>query len=602
MKEKFKKYTQFKNTLAVSRRLLKIAWEVDPVLFSIYFLVGMLPAIIPFVSSYVYKLIIDFVVESIRGNVFDYFPLYFLIFLGAVLYFIQQAVFSTQAYLEILFFTKLPIYLNQLILGKISTLDMEYFENSDFKNSLEKVRETSSFRPQALLNEIIYMAQSFLQVSIALVAIIHLNWLLIVIVLIAAVPEFVNRTIRSKVSWGIWNANSEIRKRYWYLSTLLQSVESVKEIKLFSLGKRFLKEIKTLQLKFYRENAQVAKTNYFYNVGFGSLSVFIFIGVQTYVVFQALSRKVTIGDIEFYRGVVNNFSNGLGGFFRNVNQILDHSLYVESIFEVLDAKPLLKEKSDAVILHGDKAPVIEFKNVSFSYPGSKKHILHNFSLIINPGEKVAFVGENGAGKSTLIRLLSRFYDVTAGEILIDKVNIKDLEVSSWYKKIGVLFQDFARYEHSVKDNIHFGDITKNSESISDASALSGADEFIEKLDAKYDQMLGKTFEKGEAISTGQWQKIALARAFFRNAPILVLDEPTASIDARAESEIFERVESLSKDKTVIIISHRFSTVRNADRIFVIDTGKIIETGNHKELMKLNGQYAKLFTLQAKGYQ
>jgi ATP-binding cassette subfamily B protein len=277
---------------------------------------------------------------------------------------------------------------------------------------------------------------------------------------------------------------------------------------------------------------------------------------------------------------------------------------VQSIFDVLDAKPLLVENPNPIVLTGSTPPLIEFNHVDFSYPHSKKKILQDFSLQIYPGEKVAFVGENGAGKSTIIRLLTRFYDVTNGELLLDGKNIKDLDTQAWYKKIGVLFQDFGRYEHSVKENIYFGDVTKpvDGESIHVAATLSGAKEFIQKFDAGYDQMLGKTFEKGEEISTGQWQKIALARAFFRNAPILVLDEPTASIDAKAESEIFERVEKLSKDKTVIIISHRFSTVRNADRIFVIDNGKIIETGNHEKLMKLDGQYAKLFTLQAKGYQ
>ena len=242
--------------------------------------------------------------------------------------------------------------------------------------------------------------------------------------------------------------------------------------------------------------------------------------------------------------------------------------------------------------------------MDFTYPGVKTKILRNFSLTINPGEKVAFVGENGAGKSTIIKLLARFYDVTAGEILINNKNIKELEIETWYKNLGVIFQDFIMYEDSAKENIRYGKIYEEMglEKITEAAKASGAHPFIEKLDKGYEQMLGRMFKGGTDLSVGQWQKIALARGFLRDAPILVLDEPTASIDARAESEIFNKVEKLSKDKTVIIISHRFSTVRNADKIYVIDDGKIVESGSHTELMKINGQYATLFNLQAKGYK
>ncbi len=253
---------------------------------------------------------------------------------------------------------------------------------------------------------------------------------------------------------------------------------------------------------------------------------------------------------------------------------------------------------------GKKTPRIEFKNVSFAYPDTKGQVLRDFSLEINHGEKIAFVGENGAGKSTIIKLLARFYDVDSGVILINGKNIKDLNLESWYRYIGVLFQEFNKYEYSVNENIYFGKVHEkyNEQEITRAATLAGAHPMIQKLDKGYQQMLGRMFEGGIELSGGQWQKVALARAFLRNAPILVLDEPTSALDARAETEVFGRVEKLAKDKTVIIISHRFSTVRNADKIYVIDNGKIIESGNHLSLMKLNGQYAALFNLQAKGYR
>lgn len=294
----------------------------------------------------------------------------------------------------------------------------------------------------------------------------------------------------------------------------------------------------------------------------------------------------------------------MGGLLRNLNTVFDSSLYVQSLFDILEVQPIIKESEHPVKIDSNRPPLIEFKNVSFAYPDTSYKILDNFSLTINPGEKVAFVGENGAGKSTIIKLLTRFYDVSAGEILINGINIKELSLEDWYSHIGVLFQDFNRYEDAASENIYLGknNQPKEIEQIVTASKLAGSHEMVEKFDKKYEQMLGRMFEGGLELSGGQWQKIALARAFFRNAPILVLDEPTSAIDAKAESQIFERVEKLSRDKTVIIISHRFSTVRNADKIFVMDKGRIKESGTHQELLKLNGQYAEMFRLQAKGYQ
>jgi ATP-binding cassette subfamily B protein len=290
--------------------------------------------------------------------------------------------------------------------------------------------------------------------------------------------------------------------------------------------------------------------------------------------------------------MVSNFQTGLGGFFSNINAIFEQSLYVNSVFELMELEPKVKMPEHPIPLKIKAAPKIEFKNVSFKYPDTKNYILKNFSLSIESGEKVAFVGENGAGKSTMIKLLARFYDVDEGEILINGINIKDVDLSEWYK-----------YEASAKENINFGNIDlDDTQKIIDASVSAGSHQMIQKFENQYEQMLGRLFDQGIEPSGGQWQKIALARAFFRNAPVLVLDEPTASIDAKAESEIFNRVERLSKDKTVIIISHRFSTVRNADKIYVIDGGKIIESGEHHQLMKLDGHYAELFNLQAKGYR
>jgi ATP-binding cassette subfamily B protein len=280
---------------------------------------------------------------------------------------------------------------------------------------------------------------------------------------------------------------------------------------------------------------------------------------------------------------------------KSIDQYIELLEYPNSISQ-LD-KPIAIPKKPS-------PPVIEFKNVSFKYPQSERFILKDFNLTIQSGEKVSLVGENGAGKSTIIKLILRFYDATEGDILINGINIKEIDLDTWYKEIGALFQDFIKYQFTFKENVIYGDLSQkdNLEALKEALRKSGADSFLGNLPKGIDQVVGKTFEGGEDLSGGQWQKLALARAFFRNAPLLILDEPTSAIDAKAEYEIFENVQKLQKDKTVIIISHRFSTVRNADRILVLDEGKIIEEGNHEKLMDKKGLYAELFNLQAEGYK
>ncbi len=598
------KFQEIKAVASTSLKMIKFVWGVDKWLFLATLIAMIIPAVVPFINLYIYKLVIDLVVASIAGAPFVLNKFLPLIALRIFTYYIQNAAFATQALVERLLWTKVPIYLNEVVFSKITSLDAYYFENDKFKDMLEKVRDNLNYRPQNLVDNILYALQSLVQFSIAFITLARLNWFLIILIALVAIPSFIEQSYRAKISWGLWGGQTPDRKRFWYLSNLMQSHQSIKEIKIFKLAKQFVNQITGIQGRFYNENKSLAVKSYVIGLLLDGVSTAVFIGIEIFVILEAFAKRVTVGDINFYTGVVSNYQNSLGGLLRNVNGIYEHGLYVSTIFEVLDLKPIIKIPENGVKLDLTKPPLIEFKNVDFSYPDSTHKVLNNFLLTIKPGEKIAFVGENGAGKSTIIRLLARFYDVDAGEILINGVNIKDLDLTDWYKNIGVLFQDFNRYEDPVKTNIHYGNIdrTLDLKQIISAATSSGAHKMINQLDDKYNQMLGKTFEKGTELSGGQWQKIALSRAFFRNAPVLVLDEPTSAIDAKAESEIFGRVEKLSKEKTVIIISHRFSTVRNADKIFVIDKGRIVEQGSHEQLMKLDGQYSTLFKLQAKGYQ
>lgn len=593
-----------KQTIATSWRLLGLLWFIDKWLLLANAIAVTIPALVPFAFAYVFKMLIDAVVLSVSTSNLDLTKFTNLFLVGFIVYAIQSLSFSAQDYFHRLLYTKIPISLYQIVLSKISSLDVAYFEDSDFKNTLEKVRDAYNWRPLNLMEYLLFSFQSLVQVGAAVIVLTTLAPFLITIILIVAIPELISRIKESNLSWGIWDARLPERKKFWYVSSLLQERDSVKEMKLFNLPKLFLSEIKGMQENIFQENKALATKYLGINSIFDLLSGITFIAMVLFIITEAVAKRISIGGISYYTTVITSLQSGVGGLFRNLVRLFNESLYTASIFEVLDAPSKLEHKRNPHILNLKEPPLIEFKDVTFTYPGSNKAIFKKLNLIIQPKEKIALVGENGSGKTTLIKLLCRFYDVAEGEILINGVNIKDIDLNDWYKALGILFQDFVKYEYRAWENIYFGKAEgkRDIQAIIEAAISSGADPMIKKLEHGYDQMLGRTFENSTELSVGQWQKMALARGFFRDSPILILDEPTAAIDAKAEAEIFNRVEKLSKNKTVIIISHRFSTVRNADKIYVLDNGQIIESGSHADLMKQNGQYATLFKLQAKGYQ
>lgn len=596
-----------KSTLNTTFWVLKIYWQHDKKNFlgNLFFIT--LPSLIEFINAYIYKLIIDLVISSVNGQIVKISTLYWLLGIRVSTFLIQDFSFSLQKHFSNLFWTKFPIHLYQKYLGFITNIDLEYFENSNFKNKLEKVRNSYAWKPQNLISSAFYIFEGLTQVTIAIIAIAYLNWLLLIPIIFVAILGLLIQTKVSEVAWGIWSNLSPYRKKYWYLSGLIEggySSESIKEIKIFQLANKFLQELKDLYTKFDTENTNQAKKQFKVNIFQGILNNLVYIGIELYVILSAIAKKITIGDATYYTAITSRFQSGVNGLFRNITNLYDNSLYVKDMLDILKTPKLLKESTNPVFNVQTITPKIEFSNVTFKYPEAKTPTLKNFNLTIEPGEKIALVGENGAGKSTIIKLLARFYDVTSGEILINGKNIKNLELNTWHKTLGVLFQDYIKYQHTLEDNIYFGKVykPKSKTQIIEAAKKSGADLVAKKLPNQYQQMLGKTFEEGVELSNGQWQKVALGRAYLRNAPVLILDEPTASIDAKAEYEIFKKVDALSKHKTVIIISHRFSTVRNADKIFVLKKGQIEESGSHSQLLEKNGTYAKLFRLQAKGYQ
>ncbi|GAB4283747.1 MAG: hypothetical protein Kow0081_0450 [Candidatus Dojkabacteria bacterium] len=334
----------------------------------------------------------------------------------------------------------------------------------------------------------------------------------------------------------------------------------------------------------------------------GNITSLSILGFWVFAIFSTLNGEITIGLLSFYVSSMYRFSNALSRMFKKISSLYENSLYINDYFKFLDLEENIKSGTKSLKL--DSPPLIEFKNVYFKYPETDTYVINNMSFEIKPFEKVALVGINGAGKTTIIKLLTRFYDIDEGEILLNGTNIKEYKLEDLYSNFGVLFQKFSKYgQFSVRENIEIGDINAKStnEKLEDAIFKADAAEFIAEYKNGLEQILDKSFDNGVDPSTGQWQKIALARIFYRNSHVLILDKPTSAIDAKAEYEIFERLYEFTKNKSVIIISHRFSTVRKADRILVLEKGEIIEQGTHSELMKLNGKYADAFNTQAKGY-
>jgi ATP-binding cassette subfamily B protein len=506
-----------------------------------------------------------------------------------------------EAYLQ----TQLEGYIDMLISKKLTELDPATFENSEFQNILSQLEGIKGSLQVHLMRFTKFLDALFKFITATLV--ISFTFPLFApLILIATIPSYIAwDRFRSK-TWPFYVEKKSIVLRITqYIKTLLSSDSTSKEAVIFKTGPVLLHKIEKEQKKYFRNFARANDPWILYIL----LTRIIQFGAFVYTQYLNLSRvligSLSIGQFALVFQQSLNLTLSAEEILNQYSSMGARNKYITKFYDFLNTKPSIKSPINPIsIPDSPKPPVIEFKNVSFKYPKTDRYILKDFNLVLHNGEKVAFVGENGAGKTTLIKLLLRFYDVTDGQILLNGVNIKDVNLDEWYKSVGALFQDFIKYQFSFKENVYFGDLTKvnQEEQLKEALEKSGASKYLDDLPQKYDQVVGKMFDGGIDLSGGQWQKLALARAFFRNAPVLILDEPTSAIDAKAEYEIFENVQKLQKDKTVIIISHRFSTVRNADRILVIDEGRIIEAGNHDSLMKKKGLYAELFEIQAQGYK
>jgi ATP-binding cassette subfamily B protein len=488
------------------------------------------------------------------------------------------------------------------VMEHASRLDLASYEDPVFYDKLERARVQATDRIEMIQALGSVVQQTIVAASLAAGVFWFSPWLLVVLV-VAVVPAFLGESHFAFQGYTLNIRQTPVRRRLDYLRLLGASKESAKELKLFGLGNFFSEEYRELSNQIYDQNVALARRRLWAGAFLSLVGSGGYYGAYAYVIYRTVTGALTWGSMQFLVGAIAGASSNIQTIFSTFSSIADQSLFLTALVEFLKVKPNIQSKQGALPAPRPIRDGFVLEKVSFSYPGAERRILNGLDLRIEPHERIALVGENGQGKTTIVKLLTRLYDPTEGRILLDGVDLREYSVEELQSQVGVIFQDFMRYEMTARQNIAVGRIEDDAEdAIHEAAAKSGADEVVGKLAHGYDQMLGRKFEDGVELSGGEWQKIALARAYLREAQVLILDEPTAALDARAEFEVFERFVDLTKGKMALLISHRFSTVRMAGRILVLEEGKIAEQGNHDELVSRGGRYAELFELQASSYR
>jgi ATP-binding cassette subfamily B protein len=445
--------------------------------------------------------------------------------------------------------------------------------------------------------------QTITLISLSIGVIVYSPWLFGLLVL-CVVPAFAGESHFAFVGYSLAHSLTPIRRELDYLRILGSSKESAKEVKMFALGGYLHDRYAVLTDGIIRRNRELTQRRMWWGSALAIVGSLGYYGSYAYLVWQALLGRIDIGTLTFLTGAIAGAATQLQGVFSLFSSISDQALFLSDLVAFLAVQPDIRSKPHAIPAPRQIRDGFEFREVSFHYPGSDREVLKKLNFRMSPGEHIALVGENGQGKTTLVKLLARLYDPTDGVILLDGVDLRDYSVESLHKEIGVIFQDFVRYDLAARLNIGVGRISQAShdEALWNAARKSRADRLLARFPGGLDQMLGRRFEGGVDLSGGEWQKFALARAYLRNAQVLILDEPTAALDAVAESEVFARFADLARGKMAILISHRFSTVRKSHRIVVLEDGQIQEQGTHDELVATGGEYAKLFELQAANYK
>lgn len=609
--------TSFKERLGALRNVapfIAMVWRTSPSLTLTTFLLRLTRALLPVATLYVGKLIIDDVVllvhmpdkpatiqDWVQSGHLDRVALLLVVeFILAVLSDILGRVVSL---IDSLLSERVTNASSVRLMEHAATLDLEDFEDAEFQDQLERARRQSSGR-MTLMTQLFGQAQDIVTVaSFAAGMIVYAPWL-IAFLLLALIPAFLGEAHFNAQSYSLDFRRTPERRELDYVRQTAASAETAKEVKIFRLNQFLIDRYRQLSAELYAANRQIAVRRAGWGGLFTAIGTIGYYCAYAYIVWQTVMGGLTVGDLTFLAGSFRRLRNLLEGLLAGFSSTASQALYLNDLFSFFEISPEIHSPANPRPFPHPIRQGFLFENVGFRYPGAERWAVRHLEFTLHAGEVLALVGENGAGKTTLVKLLTRLYDPDEGRILLDGHDLREYDLEALRSNMGVIFQDFVRYHLTAADNIAVGRIEARDDQlrVERAARESDADDVISRLPGGYDQMLGKRFRKGVELSGGEWQKMAIARAYMREAEVLILDEPTAALDARSEFEVFRRFKELSAGKTAVLISHRFSSVRMADRILVLADGKVEASGTHDELMTQSGRYAELFELQAAGYR
>jgi ATP-binding cassette subfamily B protein len=586
-------------------RALNLVWQASPLwtIASLAVLVGQ--GLVPLGILYVTKLLIDAVggaVTSVdKGAAFQ--QVLVLVAISGGLTLLAATLDTVGRVISEALSHAVTDYMQELIHAKALEVDLEYYESPDYYNRLHRAQVEAPHRPARILKNVLLLVQNAVSLVGIAALLLSVHWMA-AILLLAALPEMAARVKYANQMYRWDRDRTRTQRRAEYYSCLLTFGEPAKEIRLFGLGSLFMSRSRELRRQVRRQKLEITVKRSVRELIARCSSIIPLFGAYGYVSYRAIHGAMSVGGLVMYLQAFQRAQSAFQSLLGSVAALYEDRLFLSHVFEFLELKPRVAEPANPRPVPRPMRRGIVFDNVQFSYSGSSRQAISGVSLTIRPGEVVALVGENGSGKTTLIKLLCRLYDPTAGSITVDGVDLRQFGTAEWRSQIGVVFQDHFSYQMTARENIWVGNVELPlvDDRVADAARLSGAEDVVARLEQGYDTMLGTWFDGGEELSIGEWQKVALARAFLRDAQLMILDEPTSALDPRAEAEVFGRFRDLIGGRSAILISHRLSSVRMADRIYVLADGSIVESGTHGELMRRQGTYSNLFDRQAEYYR
>jgi ATP-binding cassette subfamily B protein len=599
-------WTGWRERLSALRNVpavLKIVWDSGPTVVVFGLVSRLLAALLPVVLLWITKLIIDGIVQAVSTHQPVQTKFWWLVAAEFSLAVLTSVLARGIDYSDSLLADKYTRHVSIRVMNHAASLDLVAYEDPVFYDRLERARVQATDRLGMIqaIGRLIQQAITTLALSVSIM--LFSPWLMLLLIA-GVLPAFLGESHFAFLGYAKNFRQTPIRRQLDYLRVLGGSKEAAKELKLFGLRNFLSERFARLSDEIYRENVALSRRKLIAGTLLSVVGTMGYYSAYVFVIWRTVNGVLSIGTLTFLAGAIQQASSNIQQIFSTLAGIADQALFLTDLLAFFGMQATIRSKPGALPAPRPMLRGFEFQNVSFRYPGSSRLVLDCLNFHLRPGERVALIGENGQGKTTIVKLITRLYDPSEGRILLDGVDLREYDLEDLHREMGVIFQDFMRYEMTARENIAVGRLEEinNLELLQTAARKSMADHAIERLPQRYEQMLGRRFDHGVDLSGGEWQKVALARAYLRDAQLLILDEPTAALDAPSEFEVFRRFSELTAGKTALFISHRFSTVRMADRIVVLDNGRIVEDGSHNQLASLGGRYAEMFEMQASSYR